>query len=609
MVATDSSMIEQAAIDQALDDATADQNPLDFAAALSGSFAATQDVEATIRQALAQIVHLMRVEAGAIFLIDDGGDALVCRASVGPVNIEGLTVPRGHGIVGRSVEEDTVLVVENVHENAAFYAEADKQTGFITRSILCAPLNVGSNRIGAVEVLNKADGNPFDHSDQNMLKVIASSAGLAISNARLAARLVVQERLKRELELASAIQRSLLPVADPTLPIAGFNRPIHEVSGDFYDFFQLPDSTIAFCLGDVSGKGMNAALLMAKTASLFRCLGKTIHDPARLMGILNREICETTSLGMFVTMVVGAYDPASGQVRFANAGHMPPLLKQTDHPFETFPASSPPLGILREVVFETQSLSLEGRQFFLYTDGITEFRFGKDEELGVDGLSLMLDNVRGSNLIERLEHVLLELDQAGWQARDDLTLLAIDDSLAAPVIGRDAASGREPVESGEFLVGFTLLADPSRLKILRPALLASATACGFSAEEAHDLVLAATEAVENIMVHAYAGRRDGEITLAMHRLQDGMMLRIRDFAPKVDPGNIQPRSLDDVRPGGLGTHFIQAVMDDATFIPLPDGEGNLLELVKYRAGGDHALGNHGDKGAAGQAKRRPAEGE
>jgi sigma-B regulation protein RsbU (phosphoserine phosphatase) len=598
MVATPTDQPEQAPTE-----ATPGQNPLDFAAALSRSFAATQDVEATIHQALTRIVQLMRVEAGAIFLTDDIGSALICRASVGPVNIVGLSVPSGHGIVGRSVDEDAVLVVENVHENAAFYAEADKQTGFVTRSILCAPLTVGSNRIGAVEVLNKANGNPFDDSDQNMLKVIASSAGLAISNARLAARLVEQERLKRELELASAIQRNLLPQAAPDLPIAGLNRPIHEVSGDFYDFFQLPDSTIAFCLGDVSGKGMNAALLMAKTASLFRCLGKTIHDPARLITILNREICETTSLGMFVTMVVGSYDPASGQVRFANAGHLPPLVKHADHRFETFPADAPPLGILRDATFATETLLLEGRQFFLYTDGITEFRYGKDEELGVDGLSLILDNVRDVDLAERLQHVLRELDQGGWQARDDLTLLAIDDSLAAPIIGRSAGAGRDTAESGEFLVGFTLNADPTRLKILRPALMASAVACGFSSDEAHDLVLAATEAVENIMVHAYAGRRDGEITLAMHRLQDGMMVRIRDFAPKVDPGIIKPRSLDEVRPGGLGTHFIQAVMDDATFIPLPDGEGNLLELVKYRTGHDTKNGHdHKNEGAAGQPK-------
>jgi sigma-B regulation protein RsbU (phosphoserine phosphatase) len=307
---------------------------------------------------------------------------------------------------------------------------------------------------------------------------------------------------------------------------------------------------------------------------------------------------------MFVTMVVGAYDPATGQIRFANAGHMPPLLKHADHRFETFAANAPPLGIVRDAIFDTQTLSLEGRQFFLYSDGITEFRFGRDEELGVDGLSMMLDNVRDSQLIDRLQRVLQDLHEGGWQARDDLTLLAIDDSLAAPALGRDAASGRDTTESGEFLVGFTLTADPSRLKILRPALMASAVACGFSTEEAQDLVLAATEAVENIMVHAYAGRRDGEITLAMHRLQDGMMVRIRDFAPKVDPAIIRPRSLDDVRPGGLGTHFIRAVMDDATFIPLPDGEGNLLELVKYRAASDHS-----GKGTAGVSSQTSTEGD
>lgn len=568
------------------------RDPLDFAAALSRSFAATQDVEATIRQALTRIVQLMQVEAGAIFLLDEAGQALVCRASAGPANVEGFVVPHGHGIVGRAVAEDAVLVVENAYGDKAFYAEADKATGFITRSILCAPLSVGGTRLGAVEVLNKHDGQPFDDGDQNMLKVIASSASLAISNARLAAKLVVQERLKRELELASAIQRSLLPEADETLPIAGLNRPIHEVSGDFYDFFPLPNGAIAFCLGDVSGKGMNAALLMAKTASLFRCLGKTVLEPARLAGILNRELCATTSLGMFVTMALGIYEPASGLVRLANAGHMPPLLLQPDgHRFDIFEASAPPLGIVAEATFVTQSLHLNGGQLYLYSDGITEFRHASDEELGIEGLGQLLTGIRDPKLADRLQHILGDLDGSGWQARDDLTLLAIDDALASRGQPRatTGTGGSEVVESDEFLMGFTLTADPARLKILRPALLAAAHACGFTQEEAHDLVLAAIEAVGNIMVHGYGGDRNGEITLAMHRLPEGMMLRIRDFAPKLDPAKIRPRSLDDVRPGGLGTHFIRAIMDEATFVPLPAGEGNMLELVKLRAAqnGDH----------------------
>jgi sigma-B regulation protein RsbU (phosphoserine phosphatase) len=318
---------------------------------------------------------------------------------------------------------------------------------------------------------------------------------------------------------------------------------------------------------------------MAKTASLFRCLGKAVRDPARLIGILNRELCATSRFGMFVTMVVGIYEPATGLVRFANAGHMPPLLKQAGHPFEIFEASAPPLGILSEAIFTPQTIQLEGRQLYLYSDGITELRRGTEDELGVEGLDRLLDETGAARLPDRLRGALAKLDQGGWQARDDLTLLAIDDALAVRQMQRDAP-GPDAAEVGEFLMGFALASDPARLKILRPALLAAAHACGFHHDEAHDLVLAAVEAVENIMVHGYGGDRNGEITLAMHRLPDGMMLRIRDFAPKLDPAKIQPRSLDDVRPGGLGTHFIRAIMDDATFVPLPEGEGNMLELVK-----------------------------
>ena len=555
---------------------------LHFAAELSQSFAATVNVDATVRQALGNVMELLNVEAGALFLLDESGENLICRASVGPKNIEGLSVPHGSGVVGRSVAHDRIEIVENAYEDKSFFKQADATSGFVSRSILCAPMRVGAKRIGAVEVLNKKNGRPFDAKDENMLQVMGNAAALAISNARLADQLVEQERIKRELELASEIQRSLLPRADDDLPICGINRPIREVSGDFYDFFELPDRTIAFCLGDVSGKGMNAALLMAKTASLFRCLGKTIRDPARLLTILNREVSETASRGMFVTMLAGLYDPATGILRFSNAGHLPPIVKHPDHSYETYEAASPPLGILSDVTYQEQSLDLNGAMFLVFSDGLTEFRFGETEELGVDGLNQLLELATTGTLAEKLARVLAELDQGGWEARDDLTLLAIDDSLASRSWGADRIPGPDAPPETDFLFGITFPARPDRLRMLRPALAAAGRACSFSEEEIEDMQLAACEAAENIMVHAYRGKPEGEITLAAHRLPDGIMLRIRDFAPKVDQGKIEPRPLDDVRPGGLGTHFIRAVMDDASFIPLPDGEGNLLELVKRR---------------------------
>src|SRR5262245_3371066 len=572
-------MAEPKPMPNPVDDGLSD--PLEFAAALSRSFAQTQDINHTTQQALAQIVKLSRVEAGAIFLLDDARANLVCRASVGPVDIMGLTVPAGHGIVGRALAEDRIQIVEHAYEDQAFFAEADRTTGFVTRSILAAPMSVGDTVIGTIEVLNKQNGRPFNTKDQNLLRVMAASSALAISNARMADRLVAQERLQREIELAAEIQRHLLPAEeDETSPICGLLRPIQEVSGDFYDHFALPDGTIAFAIGDVSGKGLNASLLMSQTASLFRCLGKTVRDPARLMSILNREICATVSRGMFVTMVTGLYDPATGHVRFSNAGHIPPLLRRPNQRSIEMPADYPPLGVLPGSKYETEEVNLDGAQFVLCTDGVTEFRFG-DEELGTQGLDLLIDTARGKPLSQRLNAVVEELQRAGWRSRDDLTLLAIDDGMAARSVEQRAESERATPDPSDFLFGLSFPADPKRLKLVRPALRAAAEACGFDENETDDVLLAAGEAIENIIVHAYGNRR-GEIALAIHRMPDGLMLRIRDFAPNVDPAKIQPRKMEDVRPGGLGTHFIRAVMDDASFIPLPDGEGNLLELVKRK---------------------------
>ncbi len=122
-----------------------------------------------------------------------------------------------------------------------------------------------------------------------MLQTLASAAALAINNAHMAKDLVEQERVNRELELAAEMQRGLLPGKQPaTFPVCGINLPAYEMSGDFYDFFELEDGRIYFSLGDVSGKGIDAALLMSKTSSLFRCLGKTIYEPAVLLATINR---------------------------------------------------------------------------------------------------------------------------------------------------------------------------------------------------------------------------------------------------------------------------------------------------------------------------------
>lgn len=553
---------------------------LAFLGTLSHSFAASLDIDATLEQALLGITRVLAVEAGSLFLRDESTGELVCRASVGPIDIQGLRIPEGSGIVGRCVARNAVEIIENAVDDPGFFRQVDQASGFVTRGILCAPMSVGAERLGAIEVLNKRDGSSFDGQDIHLLKALSASAALAISNARMAKALVEQERMRRELELAAEIQRSLLPRDDgETGFICGLNRPIRQVSGDFYDYFVLSDGRVRFALGDVAGKGLNAALLMAKTASLFRCLGKTVDDPAVLLTNINREICETSGRGMFVTMVAGTYDPLTGQLRFANAGHLPPLLRRPDHSYAEFPADAPPLGILAHAAFVNHALSLDGGEFYVYSDGLTEYRYGDGEELGVEGLVQLLESLSGRPLAERLTAVVSELDQAGWELRDDLTVLAIDDSLAGGAPAGLRRSAR-PEEETELLLSLSFDARPDRMKLVRPSVAAAARSCGFGSEATDDIVLAVAEACQNIILHAYRGREPGKIDLALYRHLNGIMVRLRDYAPPVDAGRIRPRDLDEVKPGGLGTHFIRSLMDTVEYSPAPDGDGNLVQMTK-----------------------------
>ena len=400
---------------------------LAWLAAISQDFAGSPAMNETLANAVQQIMVYMETEAASIFLLDASREKLTCLACAGPVSIEGLSIARSQGIVGRALLGNAVQMVRDVSVDSDFSSAVDERTGFTTRSILCAPLLVKGRQLGALEVINKRrDGGLFDLADKQFLQVLASLVSLAVHNAQMTEALVEQERMQRELDLAREIQRNLLPDSPATdFPVQGLNLPAYEVSGDFYDFFALADGRIAWGLGDVSGKGMNAAMLMAKTISLFRCLGKTQHDPARLLSILNDEIAETASRGMFVTMVAGVFDPASGEVVFANAGHQPPLFRSRAGEYLELEESSPPLGVLAGMEYATQRLCLDGGRLYLFTDGVTEGWTDEGRMLELGGLKSLLDRQASQTAVDQLAAVAAALCRPGLRLRDDLTLLVI----------------------------------------------------------------------------------------------------------------------------------------------------------------------------------------
>ncbi|HET7844737.1 MAG TPA: GAF domain-containing SpoIIE family protein phosphatase [Xanthomonadales bacterium] len=405
--------------------ATFDSRALTLLADLSQALAVSIDVEHTLTRAVTRIADCMQAEAASVFMLDPGGQFLECRACAGPVDVRGMRLSVDTGIVGRTIQSNTCQMVRDAQSDPDFAGKVDARTGFTTRSVLCTPLTTTRGPIGVLEVLNKQGGDLFEDADRDMLRLLAAPTALAISNAALVAELVEQNRIKRELKLARQMQRSLLPKRRRDhYPVLGVNRPAREISGDFYDTFELPDGRIAFAIGDVSGKGLDAALLMVRTASLLRWSGKDRLPPGTWLKRVNDELAETVSGGMFVCAAVGYYDPKRKHVEWANAGFPPALVRRADGRFEEYLAEGPPLAILPGIDYPSQQCDLGDDSLYFFSDGVTDVRAADGTTIGLDGVRALLDRHAHAAPGPRLRGLIGELRRL--KLADDTTILLIE---------------------------------------------------------------------------------------------------------------------------------------------------------------------------------------
>lgn len=397
-------------------------------------FACSLDLDATLDITLNSLMTHMHTEAASVFLLSPDRRELVCRACAGPVDLKGARMDAAKGIAGRAIATGEVQLMRDARASPSFFAGIDATTGFSTRSILCCPLQVQDKTLGAIEIINRIptlDNTEglFDEVDAQLLSILAASAALALHNATLARELVVTETLQHELALARNIQESFLPAFDAQHPIVGINLAAKNVSGDFFDYMRLGDGRYAFNIGDVSGKGMDAALLMARAHSLYHCLAKTRAAPADILATINEELSEHSTRGMFVTMIAGTYDPATKQVTLANAGHVPAIRHKRNGEFELFESRSLPLGILPDQVFEEVSFSLADASLYLYTDGLSEGLarvLKQPDEPG--NLQTLINTYRHLPRQQRLQQFAHEASRLDYTFFDDLTILLVEDA-------------------------------------------------------------------------------------------------------------------------------------------------------------------------------------
>ena len=405
---------------------------LEIISQMNQEFALSLDLNETLQTALKVIIQRINAKAANVFLIDDKKKLFECIASVGQNYLEEYSIPITDGVMGKSVAQKKCIRVgdvrKDVREIAEFYFDLDNKTNFTTYSVLCAPLIAANECMGVIHCLNKkSENNLFEEEDRNLLETLAAPAAFAIRNAKMAKEMIEQNKTQKEIEIVGEIQQSLLSKnKEENFPIAGINIPAKIVSGDFYNFIDLGEGRYGFGVADVSGKGIKSSILMSKASSLYTCLSKTIFSPAELISLLNNEICETISRGMFVTMLIGVYDSNQKTLTLSSAGHEPPLILDKTENFTTFEDSGPPLGVMAKFKFTETTIPFSDSSIYIFTDGITEIKDPNGEVLGAEGFRDYIKKYQSIPNNQRLKKIIDDIIGSGKIQKDDLTIVVID---------------------------------------------------------------------------------------------------------------------------------------------------------------------------------------
>ena len=564
MMKTESNYFPQTQIDPTQESAgTLEQ--LSLLADLSQDFVKSMDINDILRRAVKRIKSYMDAEAASIFLIDANKQNLICRASAGPVDVTDMAIQVDSGIIGRTFTTGEGQIIIDARKDADFVCHVDTLTGFQTRSVLCTPLITQGDTIGVLQVLNKQDEKLFKTRDSDILRLLATPIALAVENARFTLNFVEQRRIKKELTLARKLQRSLLPGRlKPPFPVVGTNISANEVSGDFYDYFELSDGTVGFLIGDVSGKGLDASMLMVRASSLLRWIGKDHLPPGQWLAKANKELCEKASRGLFVCAAVGYYNPKTDIAVWSNAGLPPVIYKCPQCTIKTWTADAPPLGIkASDLSFDQQTMKLNSGGLYFLTDGLTDARNEHNERRELEGIIEAIKHTESESPEVRIGKMITSARR--HKLNDDATVLLI--------------------EKRDHLQENTLLAEhfkasPCQLKMIRHKIQEVSKQVGFDDACCQQIILSLDEAITNIIRHAYKDVVDGEIEIEIKTQNKTLVFYLRDFAPEVYDSSIKPRDLSKPLPGQMGINFIDSVMDSWEFATPKDGYGNLLIMKK-----------------------------
>jgi serine phosphatase RsbU (regulator of sigma subunit)/anti-sigma regulatory factor (Ser/Thr protein kinase) len=511
------------------------------------AFLSLDDLMSELLERVRTILH---GDTAVILLVDKERDMLVARAAKGieeEVRL-GVEVPLGHGFAGRVAARAEPIRILDL-DRAEVVNPLLRQRGI--RSLLGVPLIVEDEVIGVLHV-GTLERREFSDEHVEILQLAADRAAAALDRARTAERRT----------LTQIMQRALLPQALPALPglrLSGKYLPASSelaLGGDWYDVLNLPDGRVGLVIGDVVGRGVEAAVAMSEIRSSLRAYAVERHSPERIVSMLN-ELLVSMGAERSATLTLLTLDFETDELRSVNAGHPPAVMLFPDGSTELVARSTgPPLGLSAGATYEIEEHSLPpGCRLLLYTDGLIERR-GEALEAGLDRLceGVAIAGQPGPANATLADRVLSQLTR-DWEVDDDVAVLAI-----------------ESIELGPKL-SLTLAARATVLSGMRRSLARWLRDNGVPEDERMAIILSCSEGAANAIEHAY-GPADAQFTL------DGEVVGGEVRIAIADAGEWQPRPAED---RGRGLQIMSALMDDVS-VDAAEG-GTVVRLAKTIGGG------------------------
>lgn len=365
-------------------------------------------------------IQAVNAQRGVVLTLE--GENLIPRAHKG----DGFRISTA--VRDRVVNQKSSILVRDAQLDDAFKSRLSIVEQKV-HTMMAVPLQTKERIIGLIYVDSPFVLREFTKEDLSLLTVMANVAAIKLENARLAEVEQAERIMKRDLAQAADIQRRILPDKAPDvrgLDVAGFNMACRTVGGDYYGFFPYPDGRIALALGDVSGKGMPAALMVMELQARLQILAEDPRDLSALMTRLNKITCATCPSNRFITFFIALLNPATGELAYANAGHNPPIIVRASGEIELLEGGGPVLGILPIAKYGEQHARLgQGDLLMIYSDGVTEANDPAEEEYGEERLTELLKQQRAHAaevIVNSVTEGVSRFSSGAPQA-DDITLI------------------------------------------------------------------------------------------------------------------------------------------------------------------------------------------